>query len=66
MTDEERDQRRVDTALQETQALLDQGAMIRASMNAAKARLQEVLTTIATTEIDLAAIIENQNRRQIP
>lgn len=64
MTDEERKQRRVDTALQETQALLDQGAVIRASMSAAKVRLHEVLTTIATTEIDLAAIIEDQSRRQ--
>lgn len=63
MTDDERDRQRVDDAIQSTQALLDQGPLIRASMTAVREKLHDTLTVIVQTEIDMAAMIEKQNRR---
>lgn len=57
---EERERTRVDTALQETQTLLDQGELVRASMLAARAKLREAFNIVVATEIDLAAMIEDK------
>jgi len=62
MTDDERNRRRIDEAIETTQTTLDEGALIRASMAAVATKLQDAFSTLAKTEIDLASMIDTRSR----
>jgi len=62
MTDDERNRRRIDEAIETTQTTLDEGALIRASMAAVATKLRDAFSTLAKTEIDLASMIDTRSR----